>query len=183
MNNLPIARSTDIVHQFLDKEVLIYDLKAHKAYNLNETSTIIYHSCNGKTSFEELKNKYQFTDDLIFLALEDLRKADLLEESEILSKSPFAGMSRRDVIKKVALGTMIAMPVISSLIVPTAARASSVCTDTGSCICVLPTSSSDTTCSSPDCSEPSCLCIVSRTGCSDNGDGTESCFGNCNGIT
>jgi hypothetical protein len=55
MNKIPLTRTTDIVIQELGKEMLVYDLKTHKAYSLNETSSIIYRGGNGKTSFDELK--------------------------------------------------------------------------------------------------------------------------------
>jgi hypothetical protein len=60
MNKLPIARNADIVVQTLGKEVLIYDLNTHKAYNLNETSAIVYQACDGKTLFDELREKHKF---------------------------------------------------------------------------------------------------------------------------
>ena len=61
MNKLPIARNKDIVVQTLDKEVLIYDLNTHKAYNLNETSSIVYQACDGKTSFDGRKSVLKVT--------------------------------------------------------------------------------------------------------------------------
>jgi hypothetical protein len=130
MNRLPSARSQNIVIQELQAELLIYDLRTHKAFNLNETSAIVYKACNGRTSFDELKRKYQFTDDLIFLALDELNKENLLEEGEAYY-SPFTGMSRREVIRKVGLATMIALPLISSLVAPTAAMAQSTCVNPG----------------------------------------------------
>ena len=120
---LPKARTTDIVVQDLGKEILLYDLITHKAFNLNETSSVVYQACNGRTSFEELKSKYKFTDDSIYLALDDFRKNNLIEDGDFVS--PFAGMSRREAIRKVGLASMTALPVISSLAAPTAAMAQS----------------------------------------------------------
>ena len=122
MNILPKGRTTNITEQELNGELLVYDLINNKALSLNETSKRVFQSCDGQTSFEELKDKYQFTDDLIFLTLEKLHGENLLE-SEV--KTPFAGLSRREVIKRVGLGTMVALPVISGLIAPTAASAAS----------------------------------------------------------
>jgi hypothetical protein len=122
MNRLPLARTANIVVQELGNEVLIYDLKTHKAFNLNETSSIVYKACNGSASFEELKSKYKFTDDIIFLALDELKKQNLIAEDY---DSPFAGISRREVIRKVGLASMIALPAIASLVAPTAAGAQS----------------------------------------------------------
>lgn len=123
MNKLPLARSTDIVVQTIGKEVLIYDLNTHRAYNLNETSSIVYHACDGNTTFSELKSKANFTDGIIFFAIDELRKNNLLENNSFVS--PFNDLSRREVIKKVGLASIIALPVISSLVAPTAAMAQS----------------------------------------------------------
>lgn len=124
MNTLPKSRSTDIVVQEAGKELLIYDLKINKVYSLNETSKIIYQSCDGQTSFNELKAKHNLTDDLILLAINDLRRENLLEDMPGFS-SNFNGLSRRETIKKVGLTTMIALPVITSLIAPKAVYARS----------------------------------------------------------
>ena len=126
MRKLPLARNRDIVVQTMGKEVLIYDLNTHKAYCLNETSSIVYQACDGKTSFDELKRRHKFTDDLIFLALDQLKEDNLIETDKSFV-SPFDGMSRRDAIRKVGLASMIALPVISFLIAPTAAMAQSGC--------------------------------------------------------
>jgi hypothetical protein len=136
MNKLPMARSKDLVVQTLDKEVLIYDLHTNKAYNLNETSSIVFKACDGKTSFEDLKRKNKFTDDLIFLALDELNKENLIETDNSFV-SPFNGVSRREAIRKVGLATMIALPVISSLVAPTALTAQSVACPPNACTCTL----------------------------------------------
>jgi hypothetical protein len=141
MNKLPLVRSRDIVIQSLGKEVLIYDLNTHKAYNLNETSSIVYQACDGRTSFSELKAKNNLTDEIIYLALDELKKENLIEESEGYD-SPFAGMSRREVIRKVGFASMIALPVISSMVAPTAAMAQS----SGAPTCTTTTSQAQGTC-------------------------------------
>lgn len=121
---LPLSRFNNIVVQNLSDEVLIYDLLSNKAYYLNATSTTVFNACDGKTTLADLKAKSQLTDDLIFLALDELKKAELLEK-DVQYSSPFDGMSRREVIRKVGLSSLIALPVISSVIAPTAAHAQS----------------------------------------------------------
>lgn len=124
MNKLPLVRNVDIVIQNVGQEVLIYDLKTHKTYNLNETAAIVYKACDGKTSVDKLKEKHKFTDEIIFLALEDFKRETLLADNSSFV-SPFSGMSRREVIKKVGLASLIALPIISSIIAPTSAMAAS----------------------------------------------------------
>lgn len=57
MNKLPKAGTENLVEQNLGAQTLIYDLLTHKAFNLNETSSIVYKACDGKTSFDELKRR------------------------------------------------------------------------------------------------------------------------------
>ena len=121
---LPLARNEGIVVQDLDEETLAYDLVTHKAYCLNQAASLVYRACGAKSSFEELKRKHEFTDEIIFLALDELKRANLLE-GDGPYVSPFAGMSRREAIRRFGLASMIALPAISSLVVPTAAHAQS----------------------------------------------------------
>jgi hypothetical protein len=87
---------------------------------LNETSAIVYLAC-GNQSFQDLKSKHNFTDDLIYLALDKLAANDLIEDYR---SDHFAGLSRRDVIRKVRLATMAALPV-TAVAIPSAADAAS----------------------------------------------------------
>ncbi len=119
---LPQARTKDIIEQDHNKETLIYDLTINKAFNLNETSTIVYKACGENATFDDLKQKHKFTDDFILLALDELKRNNLLAEDYI---SPFESTSRRELIKKVGLTTMFALPIITGLVAPKAINAAS----------------------------------------------------------
>jgi hypothetical protein len=119
---LPKAKTTEIVEYELDEELMLYDLATNKAYTLNKTLKIVYKSCNGKETFDDLKRHHKFTDDLIYFSLDKLKTSGLLEE---YVHDHFGNLSRREIIKKVGLSSMIALPVISSLIAPTSASAAS----------------------------------------------------------
>lgn len=125
---LPISKTENIVVQEANKELLIYDLITNQAFCLNETSAIIYLACDGKTTIEELKCQTNFSDDLIFLALDELQKQNLCQGER---KDYLQGISRRELIRKVGLASMVALPIISSIVVPQAVDAQSV----GSCSC------------------------------------------------
>ena len=124
MKTLPKFRSKEVLTQNAGKELLIYDLTIDKAYSLNETLTVIYQACDGITTLDELKNKYLFTDDAVFLAIDELKRANLLENSKNIPLN-FAGLSRREAIKRVGLASMLAIPLITGLSVPTAAQTAS----------------------------------------------------------
>ena len=151
MNILPQARNEEIVVQHLNDETLIYDLRTNKAVCLNSTSAIVYSHCDSTTTFDALKSRYKFNDDLIYLTLDKLNENNLLEN---YSNSYFSGLSRREVIKRVGMGSMIALPVIAGLVAPSAAFAASgglapgaACTDSPP----LNTQGSDPQCASSNC--------------------------------
>lgn len=129
-NKYPSSRRNDLVIQELDDEVLIYDLKENRAFCLNETSALIWQLCNGKRSTAEIvealnqKLNSLASDELVWFALEQLKKENLIENSNELPNY-FVGMNRRQIIKKVGLGTMVALPIVAGIIAPQAIHAGS----------------------------------------------------------
>lgn len=120
MNRLPIARTENIVVQKAGSDLLIYDLVSHKAYSLNETSRIVFEACDGRTSFDTLIQNHAFTDDLIYLTL------DMLRDEKLIQSRPdyhFDRLSRRAVIRRIGLSSLVALPMIASIIAPRAAAA------------------------------------------------------------
>lgn len=126
----PLSRQTDIVVRELRGEILIYDLQTNLAFCLNETSALVWQACDGTKTVGEISNHISFqlklpvTEDFVWLALDQLKNDNLLEEDSIAS-NPFEGLSRREVIRKIGYASLVAMPVIASLIAPTAAHAQS----------------------------------------------------------
>jgi hypothetical protein len=76
-------------------------------------------------SFEDLKRRHSFSDDLIHFTLDELRRRDLLAETA--APEYFAGLSRREVLKRIGLTSVAALPVIASIVAPNAAHAASNC--------------------------------------------------------
>jgi hypothetical protein len=58
MINLPKSRQSEMVVQASGKELLVYDLLAHKAFCLNETSMIVFEACAEGKTFEDLKQDH-----------------------------------------------------------------------------------------------------------------------------
>lgn len=127
--NRPKTRNENIVVQAMENEILIYDLKENKAFCLNETSALIYQLCDGKRNVAEIARgfneitKQPINEDLIWLALDSLKKNNLLEDESI--EINFNGLNRRQVVKKIGLASLTALPIISSIVAPTAAHAAS----------------------------------------------------------
>jgi|SRR5437773_2449574 len=128
MNNsqYPVARKSGLVVQEMPDEVLVYDLNSNKAHCLNQTAASVWKACDGKTSVSEIAGFFGggANEDLVWLAVDQLSENDLLEHDV---KSKFNGQSRRDVIKKIGLASIVAVPVIASLVAPQNALAAQSC--------------------------------------------------------
>ena len=59
MKSLPQARTANLLIQESGKELMIYDLIINQAFLLNETSTIVYQSCENKISIDIKKRLMQ----------------------------------------------------------------------------------------------------------------------------
>ena len=126
-DNFPLARQKDIVVQEFNEDILVYDLKTNKVFCLNETSAAIWQLCNGKNNVTAISNQFQkqtnqlIPNELVEIALENLSKENLLENYQ----SKTDKTSRREMIRKAGLATAVALPVITSVIAPSAVHAAS----------------------------------------------------------
>jgi hypothetical protein len=138
-SQFPTARKSGLVIQEVPNEVLVFDLESNKAHCLNDTAAMVWKSCDGKTSVPEIakfigmETGKNVQDDLVWLAIDQLTENHLLESA---TPSPLKGQSRREVIKKIGFASMVAIPVVASLVAPQNALAalSCVCTDTSQCL-------------------------------------------------
>jgi hypothetical protein len=127
---LPRAREVEIVVQELPDEVLVYDLKRHKAHCLNQSAAFVWRRCDGRTSVAEMARllgeelRAPVSEEVVWLALDRLGKARLLEGRAPEWLGP--GLSRREVVRKLGLGAAVALPLIISVTAPTAAQAQTV---------------------------------------------------------
>lgn len=153
MNNsqFPTARTNGLVVQEVPDEVLVYDLETNKAHCLNQSAALVWKSCDGKRSVTEIAKLVEtevgksVSDDFVWLAIDQLNENNLLAQEV---KSNFAGQSRREVIKKIGLASMIGLPIIASLVAPQSVMAVT------SCNCLNP----------PDCSAQTCPSTVNCNG-------------------
>lgn len=154
MNTNPKARQNDLVIQEMPDELLVYDMNANKAHCLNPSAAFIWKACNGKNSVNdivkqfELQGRGKVTEDFVWLAIDQLLESSLLENKLV---PRFAGHARRQVIRTIGLASMVAVPVIASLVAPPNALAA------GSCSCVNPSACAGTSCPSTNCN-PSGQC-------------------------
>jgi hypothetical protein len=141
MQNLqkPVARNEGLVVQEMPEEVLVYDLNTNKAHCLNKSAAAVWKNCDGANSISDiaaiLKNEFKtpVSEDFVWLAIDQLGKDDLLEQK---LTAPANGLSRREALRRVALASLVALPVVASLTAPSAAQAASVCQNPGAaCTC------------------------------------------------
>jgi Coenzyme PQQ synthesis protein D (PqqD) len=123
---LPHARQDGLVVRELPDEVLVYDLERNKAHCLNSTAAAVWRQCDGETSPREISDRLvgefsqSLDEDVVWLALDDLGKLDLLERPVVRE----TGVSRAQALRRVGVVTAaIALPAVFSLDVPSASAA------------------------------------------------------------
>lgn len=133
---LPEVRTKNIVVSDQKDEILLYCLETHRAYNLNKTVAAVYQTADGTKSISEIANLVSkqlnspVTEDLVLFSLIELDNKSLLKNSGENELNAI-GVSRREIIKKAALSTAAALPVITMLVAPKAAAAQSTCGTNG----------------------------------------------------
>lgn len=180
----PLARKSDIVIQQLDDETLIYDLLTNRAFCLNNTSSFVWQMCDGSQTVDEMSRKLgehlktSPDTNIVWLALEQLKKDDLLANAESVDIH-FGGLSRREAIRKVGFASLVLLPAIASLAAPAAAaQISAACGADPFCQCPSGTPVGDdcgngqviNRCTSPGCQ----TCISNAFAC-----GITVCPGHC----
>jgi len=125
---LPFKRQRGLVIDDLPDEVLVYDLDRHKAHCLNRTAAIVWRHCDGNTSPVEIALRLQreldtpINEKLVWLALRQLDRLHLLEKSTPIPPR-FEGMSRREMIRNLGIAAAVTVPVVTSIVAPTAVQA------------------------------------------------------------
>lgn len=128
--NYPLSRTNNLVTQETDDDLLIYDFHTDKAFCLNRIAALVWRSSNGTKSVKELAAiasetlKSSVSEDLIWIALDQLKTQKLLKNAREF-QIDFNGLSRREVIKKVGMTSLIALPLVTSFIVPASVNAQS----------------------------------------------------------
>jgi hypothetical protein len=116
---LPKARTENLIIKELPDETLVYDLLTDKAHCLNETAARVWRNCDGKRTTSELcealesESNQSVSVDLICLALDQLEKFDLIEDTA-WRPAVLEGMKRRDLIRRIGVAT-VALPIIVSI--------------------------------------------------------------------
>lgn len=143
MNNVnnPMARQNGIVVQEMPDEVLVYDLDSDKAHCLNQSAAFVWRSCDGSNTVGDIVKQFEsngggkVTEDFVWLAIDQLNENGLLQ-NEVAPR--FKGQSRRQVLKTIGLASVVALPVIASLVAPQSALGAVSCTCSSNLDCASP---------------------------------------------
>ncbi len=132
---MPLARTSEIVVLEVENETLVYDLRVNEAHCLNETAAFVWKYCDGHKTVSDLSDlvgehyKISAGGDYVMLALDQLEERGLLTE-HIIDRTRLT--NRRDMIKRVGMASVVAVPIIASIVAPSSAFAAA------SCSCVNP---------------------------------------------
>lgn len=135
---VPDARKEGLVIQELADEVLVYDLQRHKAHCLNHTAAWVWKHCDGRATVAEMarllqaESKAPHNEGIIWLALEQLERDHLLS-GRIPHPSATPRLSRRELVGQLGLVAAIALPLVTSIVAPTASQAASCLQQGASC--------------------------------------------------
>ena len=135
----PRARSRDLVVQEMTDETLIYDLIANEAHCLNKTAAFVWSRCSGIASVSDIAKSIEVRFghpvdlDFVRLAISQLNDRRLLSEGGL---NGAALTSRREAIRKIGQASVIAIPMIASIVAPPNALGSisCACTNPASCL-------------------------------------------------
>jgi len=133
---MPRARQRGLIIEDLPGEVLVFDSERDRAHCLNQTAALVWKYCDGKTTVSQMArnleldlNTPKVDERMVSYALEQLSRDHLLEES-FVPAAILSGLTRRQMVRTLGIAAVIAVPVVTSIVVPTA-RAATTCTSTG----------------------------------------------------
>ena len=124
----PRARKQGLVVQSLPDETLVYDLDRDRAHCLNQTASLVWGCCDGRTTTKEIARaltkslKQPVNEKIVCLALDQLDRNHLLSEESFIPKT-VAGMNRREVVRALGITAAIAIPAVISIVAPLPAQA------------------------------------------------------------
>jgi len=119
--------------QQIGAETLVYDESRHKAFCLNESSSVIWNLANGERSIAQIvaeasdELRASLNEEFVCFALAQLRRDGLMEPSSVPQASP--AITRRAVLQRLSAGTAMLLPAVAAILAPTAAQAYSGCVD------------------------------------------------------
>ena len=139
MEKMPQARRSGLIIQEVDGEVLIYDQVSSKAHCLNQTAAKVWKYCDGETTLADACSALSrdletpVNEKLVWYAVDQFSKDQLLEKETIPPAFIIAGMNRRQMVRTLGLAAIVAVPLVTSIVAPTPAQAATCLPPTSAC--------------------------------------------------
>lgn len=111
----------------VDRELVVYDMTRFKAHRLNATAAAIWRACDGQRSIDEIHAVVNagldgaVSVDAVRYGLTELDAQHLLDGPV----SRAGSLSRRELMAVAGATALVALPVVSSMVIPTPAEAQS----------------------------------------------------------
>jgi hypothetical protein len=130
----PRARCDGLIIEEIGAELLIYDLERDRGHTLNESAALVFRHCDGRRGVRDLAGLLSevtggpVDESVVLRALQRLDDAHLLEAPVPAERHQW---SRREALRRIGMAGAaagLAVPVVSSIVVPTAAEAQASCT-------------------------------------------------------
>ena len=159
MEKMPQARRSGLIIQEVDSEILIYDQNTNKAHCLNQTAAKVWKYCDGETTLADACSALSrdletpVDEKLVWYAVDQFSKDNLLEKEIEPPAFISAGMNRRQMVRTLGLAAVVAVPLVTSIVAPTPVQAATClppgqpCTSSVECCSGLCTGAPSATCS------------------------------------
>ena len=124
----PRARQEGLLHTPLNDELVIYDTERNKAHSLNRVASLVWKYCDGQTEISQLQKilaqelQTPIDEQLVWLALQQLERNRLLEGRV---QTPGNMISRREATRRFGKVALVALPIVTSMLIPPAVSANS----------------------------------------------------------
>src|SRR5206468_7705813 len=126
------AREKGLLTCEVADELLVYDLDRYRAHCLNSTAALVWRQCDGRTSVPEITRALNrecgvtFDHDVVWFALEQLDRAHLIHiDVTDGRRTGSSKLTRRELIKRAGAAASMGVPLVSSIVTPTAIEAAS----------------------------------------------------------
>ncbi len=120
----PLARSEGLISEELDGQLLLYDCDSNVAHALDRQASAVWRACDGESDVADIAVGCRMSEENIRLTLVRLEELGLIA----VDPDDLPGETRRSMLRKMTVagaGVGVGIPVISSVLVPTAASAMS----------------------------------------------------------
>ncbi len=131
--DLPLARSEDLLTEQIGAETIVYDSRSRDAHCLSPVAAVVFARSDGRTSPADLATiAGDELGERVDVGLVEQALAELEEHDLIVAPPQGDGISRRQFARRTAAagGAAFALPLVTSVVMPAYGQAISGCTDT-----------------------------------------------------